>query len=152
IDGRAELQFADRLSWAAELASSNFDPAFWLAELPGQLAGPLRSSGSEQADGLHWQVSADLQGRLREQPASLQAEAAGQGEQLQIPQLALRLGDNRVAGSLQSGQRLEGKFDLQLARMDQLWPDLAGALQARLNLGGSPDAPSARLVADGQKV
>ena len=152
IDGRAELQFADRLAWKAELAASDFDPAFWLAELPGQLAGPLRSSGSEQADGLHWQVSADLQGRLREQPASLQAEAAGQGEQLQIPQLALRLGENRVAGSLQSGQRLEGNFDLQLARLDQLWPGLAGALQARLDLAGRLEAPTARLVADGQKV
>lgn len=152
IEGSARLQFAEHLAWEAALSASNFDPAFWVAELPGQLAGPLRSSGSEQADGVHWQVSVDLQGRLREQPASLQGEAAGQGERVQVPQLALRLGDNRVDGSLQSGQALDGGFDLQLARLDQLWPELSGALRARLDLAGRLDAPSARLVADAQKL
>ncbi|MFD2884344.1 hypothetical protein ACFS4T_23650 [Pseudomonas lini] len=39
------LQFADGIAWDTALDLSAINPAYWLAELPGTLAGPLRSKG-----------------------------------------------------------------------------------------------------------
>ena len=44
--GSLSVGFADGIDWRADLALSDFDPAYWLAELPGRLGGTLRSSGA----------------------------------------------------------------------------------------------------------
>lgn len=41
--GSVVVRFADTLAWDVDLQLSALDPAYWLAELPGTLAGPLRS-------------------------------------------------------------------------------------------------------------
>jgi len=43
--GSVAVRFADTLAWDVDLQLSALDPAYWLAELPGTLAGPLRSKG-----------------------------------------------------------------------------------------------------------
>ena len=86
--GRAEgvlkLGFAEGLEWQAMLQLSALDPGYWLAEMPGNLAGPLNTSGSFNAGALQAQADIDLNGRLRGQPAQLQVQGAGSGEQLSL--------------------------------------------------------------------
>ncbi|RMS41014.1 hypothetical protein ALP67_04015 [Pseudomonas ficuserectae] len=43
--GFLNLQFANGVGWDTALDLSALDPSFWVAELPGTLAGPLRSKG-----------------------------------------------------------------------------------------------------------
>ncbi|HKS15541.1 MAG TPA: translocation/assembly module TamB, partial [Pseudomonas sp.] len=43
--GSVAVRFADQLGWDVDLQLSALDPAYWVAELPGTLAGPLRSKG-----------------------------------------------------------------------------------------------------------
>jgi hypothetical protein len=73
------VRFADTLAWDVDLQLSALDPAYWLAELPGSLAGPLRSKGELKGDAA-LDAQLDLKGRLRGQPAVLKAEAQGQGK------------------------------------------------------------------------
>lgn len=44
-EGHLNLQFADGIAWDTALDLSAINPAYWMAELPGTLAGPLRSKG-----------------------------------------------------------------------------------------------------------
>jgi translocation and assembly module TamB len=44
-EGHLNLQFADGIAWDTALDLSALNPAYWVAELPGTLAGPLRSKG-----------------------------------------------------------------------------------------------------------
>ncbi|MCP2936653.1 hypothetical protein NK983_28610, partial [Salmonella enterica subsp. enterica serovar Typhimurium] len=88
------------------------DPAYWLAELPGTLAGPLRSKGELKGDALTLDAQLDLKGRLRGQPAMLKAEAQGAGQSWTLGALAIQLGDNRINGSGSVQQRLAGQVDL----------------------------------------
>ena len=151
-DGQLTLGFADGLRWDARLQLHDFDPAYWLAELPGTLGGPLHSQGELNDQQLSLNAQIDLNGRLRGQPAQFQAEATGSGEHWSLPRLDLRLGDNRIDGSGELNQRLSGQLRLNLPRLGQLWPQLQGQLQGQLDLAGTLQAPQGQLSLQGQRL
>ncbi|HBZ94639.1 MAG TPA: hypothetical protein DEO91_13395 [Pseudomonas sp.] len=154
--GRAEgvlkLGFAEGIDWQAMLQLSALDPGYWLAEMPGNLAGPLSTSGSFNAGKLQAEADIYLNGRLRGQPAQLQVQGAGSGEQWQLQRLLVRLGDNRVSGQGALDQRLRGQLELALPRLGQLWPGLQGQMQGTLSLAGSLQAPQGQLALTGERL
>lgn len=58
--GSVAVRFADTLAWDVDLQLSALDPAYWLAELPGTLAGPLRSKGEMKGEQLNLDAQLDL--------------------------------------------------------------------------------------------
>ncbi|MGG2397082.1 translocation/assembly module TamB domain-containing protein [Pseudomonas sp. SH1-B] len=154
--GRAEgvlkLGFAEGIDWRAMLQLSALDPGYWLAEMPGNLAGPLNTSGSLNAGALQAEADIDLSGRLRGQPAQLQVQGSGAGEQWQLQRLLVRLGDNRVSGQGALDQQLRGQLELALPRLGQLWPGLQGQMQGQLSLAGSLQAPQGQLALSGERL
>ena len=150
--GHLNLQFADGIGWDAALDLSAVNPAYWLAELPGNLAGPLRSRGQFKNQQLTLNADLDLKGRLRDQPAVLQAKADGAGDKWTVSALDIRLGDNRIQGSGSLQQKLLGQLDINLPRLGQLWPQLQGQLKGRLDLAGSLKAPQGQLALAGGQL
>jgi len=150
--GSVAVRFADTLAWDVDLQLSALDPAYWLAELPGTLAGPLRSKGEMKGEQLTLDAQLDLKGRLRGQPALLKVEAQGAGQQWTVGALAVQLGDNRINGSGSLQQRLAGRVDLDLPRLAQLWPRLQGQVKGRLDVGGTLEAPQGNLTLLGQQL
>ena len=150
--GSAALRFADTLAWDVDLQLSALDPAYWLAELPGTLAGPLRSQGELKHEQLTLKAQLDLKGRLRGQPALVKVDAEGAGERWTLGSLAVQLGDNRINGSASVQQRLAGRVDLDLPRLGQLWPQLQGQAKGRLDLAGTLAAPQGTLTLQGQQL
>ncbi|WP_460415594.1 translocation/assembly module TamB domain-containing protein [Pseudomonas sp. microsymbiont 2] len=150
--GSVALRFADTLAWDVDLQLSALDPAYWLAELPGTLAGSLRSQGELKNEMLKLKAKLDLKGRLRGQPAMLQVDADGAGENWTLGSLAVQLGANRINGSASLQQRLAGRIDLDLPRLGQLWPRLQGLVKGRLDLAGTLAAPQGTLTLQGQQL
>ncbi|UVL31282.1 translocation/assembly module TamB domain-containing protein [Pseudomonas donghuensis] len=150
--GSVGVQFADGLAWDAALELSALNPAYWLAELPGTLAGPLRSKGEMKNGELRLDADLDLKGRLRGQPAVLKAVAQGAGQQWTLGTLDIRLGDNQINGSGSLQQRLAGQIDLNLPRLGQLWPQLQGQVKGRLEVTGTLQAPQGSFVLQGQQL
>lgn len=151
-EGHLNLQFADGIAWDTALDLSALNPAYWVAELPGTLAGPLRSKGEFKNEQLKLNADLDLKGRLRGQTAVLVAKAEGAGEQWTLANLDVRLGDNRINGSGSLQQRLAGQIDIKLARLAQLWPQLRGQVNGRLDVAGSLKAPQGKLALKGQQL
>ncbi|MBD8190307.1 translocation/assembly module TamB [Pseudomonas fluorescens] len=151
-EGHLNLQFADGIAWDTALDLSALNPAYWVAELPGTLAGPLRSKGEFKNEQLKLTADLDLKGRLRGQTAVLAAKAEGAGEQWTLASLDIRLGDNRINGSGSLQQRLAGQIDIKLARLAQLWPQLRGQINGRLDVAGSLNAPQGKLDLKGQQL
>lgn len=151
-EGHLNLQFADGIAWDTALDLSALNPAYWVAELPGTLAGPLRSKGEFKNDTLKLNADLDLKGRLRGQTAVLAAKAEGAGEQWTLANLDIRLGDNRINGSGSLQQRLAGQIDIKLTRLAQLWPQLRGQVNGRLDVAGSLKAPQGKLDLKGQQL
>ncbi|MGH8379373.1 translocation/assembly module TamB domain-containing protein [Pseudomonas sp.] len=152
VAGNVSVQFADALAWEAALELSALNPAYWLAELPGTLAGPLRSKGQLKNAELSLDADLDLKGRLRGQTAVLKAVAQGSGQTWTLGTLDIRLGDNRINGSGSLQQRLAGQLDLNLSRLGQLWPQLQGQLKGKLEVAGTLQAPQGTLTLQGQQL
>lgn len=150
--GSLSLGFSDGIDWSSRLTLSELDPSYWVAELPGQLGGTLESHGVMRAEQLEAQAQLDLNGRLRQQPLSLQLEASGQAGAWDIPRLDLRLGDNRIQGHGRWADSVQANLDLDLTRLGQLWPDLRGQLAGHLAVSGTPQAPQGELVLEGNKI
>lgn len=150
--GHLNLQFADGIGWDTALDLSALDPSYWLAQMPGTLAGPLRSKGQFKNEQLSLNADLDLKGRLRGQPAVLQAKADGSGDKWNVSALDIRLGDNRIQGSGSLQQRLLGQLDLNLPRLGQLWPGLQGQVKGRLDLAGTVQAPQGVLALQGAQL
>ncbi|MCU0126530.1 translocation/assembly module TamB [Pseudomonas vlassakiae] len=150
--GSVAVRFADTLAWDVDLQLSALDPAYWLAELPGTLAGPLRSKGEMKGEQLSLDAQLDLKGRLRGQPAVLKVEAKGAGQSWTLGALAVQLGDNRINGSGSLQQRMAGRVDLDLPRLGQLWPRLQGRVKGRLDVSGTLNAPQGNLTLQGQQL
>ncbi|MEG8235800.1 translocation/assembly module TamB domain-containing protein [Pseudomonas orientalis] len=151
-EGHLNLQFADGIAWDTALDLSALNPAYWVAELPGTLAGPLRSKGEFKNEQLQLNADLDLKGRLRGQAAVFAAKAEGAGPQWTLANLDIRLGDNRINGSGSLQQRLAGQIDIKLARLAQLWPQLRGQVNGRLDVAGTLQAPQGKLALKGQQL
>lgn len=147
--GSVSVGFANGIDWKADLALSDLDPAYWLAELPGKLGGTLQSQGAVHDEHLQAEARLDINGRLRGQSTSLQLEASGDGDRWNLPVIDLRMGDNRVHGQGTWAQTLDGQLQLDLARLAQLWPDLAGQVSGAVTLSGTAAAPNGTLELNG---
>ncbi|WP_053213581.1 translocation/assembly module TamB domain-containing protein [Pseudomonas sp. Q12-87] len=151
-EGHVDLQFANGIAWDTALQLSAINPAYWLGELPGTLAGPLRSKGSVQNGALSLDADLDLKGKLRGQPALFQAKASGTGEQWNLSALDIRLGDNRISGTGSLQQKLTGQIDIKLARLAQLWPQLRGQVIGRVDVAGTLKVPQGKLGLQGSQL
>jgi len=150
--GSVSVGFADGIDWKADLGLSDLDPAYWLAELPGNLGGTLQSQGALRDERLQAGASLDINGRLRGQNTSLRLQASGEGERWNLPVIDLRMGDNRVHGEGAWAQTLDGRVQLELRRLAQLWPDLRGRLNGEVTLGGTAAAPSGKIELSGRNL
>nr|WP_028694246.1 translocation/assembly module TamB domain-containing protein [Pseudomonas cremoricolorata] len=150
--GSVAVKFAQTLAWDVDVQLSALDPAYWVAELPGTLAGPLRSTGEMKDERLSLDAKLDLKGRLRGQPAQLKVDAQGAGERWTLGALAVQLGANRINGSGSLEQRLAGRIDLDLPRLGQLWPGLQGQVKGQVDVAGTLDAPQGTLKLLGSEL
>jgi translocation and assembly module TamB len=151
-EGHLNLQFAEGIAWDTALDLSAINPAYWVAELPGTLAGPLRSKGELKNQQLSLSADLDLTGKLRGQPAVLQAKVDGGGEQWNLNALQIRLGDNRITGKGNLQQKLAGQIDIKLPRLAQLWPQLRGQLNGRVDVAGTLKAPQGKFGLQGTQL
>ncbi len=150
VHGVLEAAWQDAVSWAAALDIENLDPAYWVADLPGQLGGHLRSEGRLAGETLELTADVQLDGQLRQQPLKAQLQAAGKGENWQLPLLDLRLGDNRIQGQAQLDNELSGRLQLDIAKPGQLQPGIAGNLKGQILLGGTLEQPDADIQLNGR--
>lgn len=151
-EGHVNVRFADGIAWDTALDLSALNPAYWVAELPGTLAGPLQSKGEMKNDQLSLSADLDLKGKLRGQPAILQAKADGAGERWNLNALQIRLGDNSINGKGSLQDKLGGQIDIKLPRLAQLWPQLRGQVNGQVSVAGTLKAPQGKLDLQGSQL
>ncbi|MDY7218609.1 translocation/assembly module TamB domain-containing protein [Denitrificimonas sp. JX-1] len=162
--GTATVGFAQGLEWLADVQASQLDPAYWLAELSGELAGHIQTQGVMSDGLLQMSVQTDLEGTLRSSPALFQMDLQGEQKPQQTPVWQLnnadvRLGDNRIYAVARVDDALAGDVRIELPRLVQLWPGLAGQANGHIRLSGHLADPLAEVqlqaegvAYDGQRV
>lgn len=151
VQGGAQVSWDKAVSWASTLDIKDLNPAYWVADWPGTLDGHVRSSG-ELAEQLKLTAELQLNGQLRKQKLASSVRVNAQGEHWQLPELDIRLGDNRIHGQVQLDERLAGELSLALPRLDQLQPGAAGRLQGRIKLSGTLEQPDADIQLNGSRI
>lgn len=151
-EGRVQVGFADGISWDTQLQLIDIDPAYWVAEMPGKLAGPLVSKGQLKNEALSLNAALDINGKLRGQTAQVKVDATGAGQAWNLSALNIKLGDNSITGNAVLNKALAGQVRLNLPRLGQLWPGLQGQVNGQVDLAGSLNAPQGKLTLKGEQI
>lgn len=151
LTGQAQLQVGDSISWDARLQAKNFNPAYLLAQLPGQISGQLQSKGSF-ADKLQLQALVQLDGQLLDQALAVDFALHGQDRHWQLSELQASLGAASLGGAISLQQKLAGNLQLHLPQLGEFLPEADGALQLQLQLSGDLEQPVASLQMTGREL
>ncbi|MDU5822040.1 MAG: translocation/assembly module TamB domain-containing protein [Haemophilus parainfluenzae] len=148
LDGTARLtgssNWKDSAQWdvTADLNKMNIRP--YVPAMPAVLSGKVSSQGS--ADSNHWKVdvpTVDLTGSLSSRPLSLKGSVFLSHETLlNIPDLLLNYGDNRIAAKGTLGDKSNLDLDINAPSLRGLWQDLAGSVVGKAQILGKLTAPT----------
>lgn len=144
VQGAAQLDFAQGVRWRSELHVSELNPAYWIADLPGKLAGDITTSGQFD-ETLSAAAQISLAGQLRGEQARVQANVTGAGEQWQLANLLVQMGDNQLRGHVDINEQLAGKLQLDVPRLTQILPGAAGRVHGQIDIGGRLEQPAGAL-------
>ena len=139
------------LRWDVNL-QGNLNPEILSPELPGQLT--INGNSKGRYDNNEWVLSPShlkVNGQLRRQPLSVQAELYSQRQRLALT-AAARFGDNQahLKGNLLPDWQIDSTLKLQ--RLNQIHPDLDGDLSGQIALRGELNSPRASGQLNGQQT
>jgi len=116
----------------------------YVPAMPAVLSGKVSSKGS--ADSNHWKVDVpamDVTGSLSSRPLSLKGSVFLSNETLlNIPDLLLNYGDNRIAAKGILGDKSNLDLDINAPSLRGLWQDLAGSMVGKAQILGKLTAPT----------
>ena len=136
----------------ATLNLAAVDLSFWAADYPSTLAGELQLQAT-LANGPRVDVStARIQGELRQAPVRLSAQGQWSPERLKLPALALDWGKGQLRGRLALDSHWQAELTASAPRLALWHPQLAGALEADLDVSGPRSAPRIRWTLRGRQL
>ncbi|MBS8242113.1 translocation/assembly module TamB, partial [Marinobacter lipolyticus] len=139
----AEIGFANRIRWDAELNLDEFNPGYWVPALEASLDGGINTRGRLDDNG-EPELTADwdISGQWQQETAVTRGELDVAAGTWTVSQLVAELGDNRINGAGQWGETLQGELTVNLPDPEIFLPGLAGQLVASLSVtGGTPEDP-----------
>ena len=147
LDGSAELKgdvnWRDGLGWDSHLQLAKMNLGTYLSAFPAVLSGQLSSQGKANQNG--WQVAVpqlDIQGTLAQRPLTFQGDLTADDQQgLNIPQLSLTYGENRINAKGAIGKQSDFTLNINAPNLRGLWADLSAGLSGKIKLNGDVTHP-----------
>jgi translocation and assembly module TamB len=153
IAGRMNVRWAPSLSGAVELTGTALDPGVVLPDWPGQVDARVHAQAALEGERLTVELHAlEADGRLRDRPLELRARGGYAASALRIDALALRSGATDVTARGTAGNELALEWQVESPALEEVWPELQGALSARGALRGPRERPHVSVEARGQAL
>ncbi|MCQ8102811.1 translocation/assembly module TamB domain-containing protein [Methylomonas sp. SURF-2] len=132
----------------------NFNPALFLADLPGKLSFDSHIQAKIDAGASEARITlASLTGQLRGNPVRAGGKISYTDRGLAIDHLAIHAGRNRIgANGRMAGGDSDLSFDIDSPDMAGLWPGLSGALKASGRARGKLQNPQLAFQAQGRRL
>lgn len=149
LNGQAA--WADATTFDINAKGQDFNPAIFVAELPGKLTFNARINGELKDDSqkIHADIG-KLTGRLRGQPVEAQGRLAMLDDSFDVDGLILKSGRNRIDADGQLGPSDSDLIlDIDTPALAGLWPGLAGKLKGHGRIQGDWQNPAVRFKAQG---
>ncbi|MBU0500619.1 MAG: translocation/assembly module TamB domain-containing protein [Gammaproteobacteria bacterium] len=142
------------LNWGAAMAlhlritAEELHPNRYRPELPESLGAVIEVNGKLHEPSPEFSVElARLSGALRRQPLNGSGRLHWSKGLMAVEGLSIQAGGNRLLANGRLARQARFDLDLNLPKLQQLWPDFAGALQAKGQLSGELSAPRVELDA-----
>lgn len=129
----------------AKLNKMNIRP--YVPDFPAVLSGTLQSKGAAGSQGWFVDVPVvDLNGSLSSHPISLKGAALlNHDDLLNIPDLQLNYGENKIHAKGTLGEKSDLTLNLQAPNLQGLWGDLRGGVIGTAQLSGKLETPNVNL-------
>lgn len=142
LDASGRVVWDPALALRLDATLEDFDPSYFVPDLPGSIAATLQLEGGIDADKPFGEIrleelSGQLQGRELSGSARVSSDRQGHG----AGQLALGLGASRVSAQGRWDQTLAVDARIDVLELADLLPEAAGSLRGTLALRGTPSAP-----------
>lgn len=153
LSGKGRVAFAGPVSWQAALKLDDFNPGYWLPALSASLSGDIKTEGQVREGAIPLvEARWDLGGQWQDKPASASGTLDTSSGDWKVSELQVSVGENELTGSGAWGDQLRGQFNLALPAPGNLFDGLAGQLNAKLDVAGTPDDPTGTLTASAEKL
>ncbi len=150
ITGSGRIDFAEGLAGRIAILGEQINTALLNDQLPGQL-GFDATLQIESADAFTIDVTA-ARARVGDRDLSGSGQARIRDTRLSSVNARLEAGPNRITADVKLDRELAGVIDAKAPELASLWPGLAGALNASVKLGGTPDRPQVGVNAAASSV
>ncbi len=153
LDLSGELQWQEVLAWKADVAMRELSSSRFYPEYAVTASGNLSSSGQLVEGRPRVEIAfQDIQGVVNEYPLSAEGSASLDGKKIDISELLVSAGDNRLQANGQVTEVFDLVFELKADRLEQLMPGAEGNLVASGTLKGNLEKPLLTAVIDGEKL
>ncbi len=153
------LQAHGHLAWepdtkfALDAQLRNFDPSFFLPDMPGSVAADLTLDGGlDDGEPYGTLQLKNLSGDLRGKPLSGSAQVATDRNGHGNGELLLGVGESRLAAIGRWDDQLDIDVDIQTLQLSDVLSDAKGQLSGKLELRGTRKAPEVDLRLDGNGI
>ena len=150
ITGSGRIDYGDGLQGQLAINASQIDTGLINTDLPGRL-GFDASLKIESVDAFAIDITAAT-ASIAERDFSGKGRLDWRDAKLVDIDARINAGNNTLSADIKLGKQLGGALKLNAPELARLWPDLKGAMDASVTLGGSLEKPQARVVANATAV
>lgn len=145
--------WAPDLSWKTELTLQGINPGVHWPSVPGRVDAHIESEGAitDQVAEIQAAIRA-LSGKLRGQPLVGGGALSIKGQDIDVDNLQVQLGQAKVSASGVLSKNSDLKWQLQVPALEELLPDASGRVSGQGTLKGSRELPAGALSLDIQNL
>ncbi len=157
LRGEGRLDWSPQLAWSVRLQGEGLDPVLLHPEFPGSVDLKLETQGQLTGDGAGETpkgtlVLESLQGKLRGYPISAQGRMSFAANEIEVPELRLDSGRNRIEVKGRVGERMALDWVVNAPELAAFWPGLHGQLEGQGRLSGTPELPAVSATLNARQV
>lgn len=152
LTGNAKVTYDPNLTWLVDLKLNAINPNYWVASFSGLLNGNIHSEGSIVNNEIITDNQIDIRGTLNNQPTQLKSQLLARQRHIQIPELLVVMGSNRITGQATIDENIQANIDINLPALNQVLPELTGSLTGNAQVTGSLQAPQGTIQLTGQSL
>lgn len=152
VTGNGKITFDPTITWLADLKLNAINPNYWVADFSGLLNGNVHSEGSIVNSEIITDSQIDINGTLNNQPTQIKTQVLARQQNIQIPELLISMGSNRITGQATINDNIQANFNINLPALNQVLPELTGSLTGNAQVTGRLQAPQGTIQLTGQNL
>ncbi|MDG2961193.1 translocation/assembly module TamB [Bisgaard Taxon 10/6] len=143
LNANGNAAWKDGVSWQGAVDLSKINVGNYVKSFPAVLSGKLSSDG--QVNGGNWRINVpelDINGMVSKRPLALTGKlTSSQSELLNLSDLRLTYGDNKITAKGILSEKSDFKLDINAPDLRGLVPNLSASLNGKVALTGRMTAP-----------